>query len=333
VGRLNTPDEQEATLLWGRSYRGTAEAFVDSPRPKELERVFNDDLKKYFALACLSRSKSASQVLVEASSRVVFKVRVLLEKSIEKPVVTFSLRSDDFLFQAFSGWFYGSSKKQGVSVRFPLTSCVPTPMCASGCYAHDALDAAPLPLIRGVLNGVIARVYEEGGNNRRKRIERLLQPHTRRAAIAAHREIQGLPPGWTRKPRIRFAHVGEAAAYPNFSNMIAMQVKILTRGEVDCVVYTRHPMADKLDPNLWVVNYTLDKTTERATARVPNNARIVYSAWGGETSQCGAVNFLEHHRWVHMKPAGKGSVCPATLPETTDRRCDALRCDFCFNKV
>src|SRR5262249_1290625 len=42
------------------------------------------------------------------------------------------------------------------------------------------------------------------------------------------------------------------------------------------------------------------------------------------------VNFLEHHRWIHVKPVGTGKVCPATAPEAKVRTCDACQCDFCF---
>jgi len=264
--------------------------------------------------------------------RVVFSVRVLLERSIEVAVTESLYREEDRIAHLLNGWFYGRSKKQGVSVRFPLTSCVPTPQCAAGCYAHDVLDAAPFPLTRGVLNGVVARTYEMGARNCREKIEHLLLPHTERAIKTAWEEVKSLPDGWTRSPYIRFAHVGEAAAYPEFSNMLAKQVKRISNGDVTCVVYTRHPRADELDPDLWVINYTIDKTTGRNAARVPKHVRLVYSAWDGETSALGTVNFLEHHRWLHIPPKGNGRVCPATLPETEDRRCDALKCDFCFNK-
>jgi hypothetical protein len=231
----------------------------------------------------------------------------------------------------FSGHFYGSSKKQGLSVRFALISCHATKQCASACYAHDVLDAAPGAVVRGALNHFTASVYERHPDFREE-IGRRLAPHTRQALTAALTEAEQLGASWTREARIRFAHVGEAAAYPQFSNALARQVLDMSGGRVKCVVYTRHKKAAELDPELFVVNFTLDDSSERRRNWIPSTARTVFAAFGGRVSRAAEVNFLEHHRWSHAKPKGEGNVCPATRPETIDRTCDAVRCDLCFQQ-
>jgi hypothetical protein len=80
-----------------------------------------------------------------------------------------------------------------------------------------------------------------------------------------------------------------------------------------------------------VINFTLDKSSQSRKSWAPPQARIVFSAFGGELSSEADVNFLEHHqRGFHALPIGSGTVCPTTLPETKVRTCDAVRCDRCF---
>ncbi len=35
---------------------------------------------------------------------------------------------------------------------------------------------------------------------------------------------------------------------------------------------------------------------------------VVFSAFGGVVDSESDINFLEHHRWFHAEPIGKGSV-------------------------
>jgi hypothetical protein len=212
----------------------------------------------------------------------------------------------------------------------PLSTCSPTRLCAGACYAHDVLDAVPASVVRGAVNGIIAERFEHGHQDSRQAILARLQLQTQRAICAALQEVRALGLGWTRRPYIRFSHVGEIAAFPQFANALAHQVRQLSGGEVDCVVYTRHPRARDLDPGLLVINFTLDKSSQARKSWAPPRARIVFSAFGGELSPEAEVNFLEHHRWFHASPSGTGTVCPTTLPETKARRCDAVRCDRCF---
>lgn len=329
MGRLNTLEEKRSTLEWARSYGAAPHSRLPSADLSSIRPTFASELRAYFALAALSRSKNSPKELVSEAHRIVFRCRVVLERRITQSLLT--AIGDTIPSWLFGGSFYGFSKKQGTSVRMPLLSCRPTSLCAGGCYAHDVLDAAPLSVIRGATNGVIARLYEAGASEGRVEIMRRLEPHSMRAIKAAIAELKALEgSGWNRRPFIRFSHVGEIAAFPAFANAISAQVRDLSGGGVDCVVYTRLKSVSELDPDLWVVNFTLDQSSRERRAWVPPHARIVFSAFGGEVDPEAEVNFLEHHRWSHLTPVGQGRVCPATAPDVPERTCDAVRCNRCF---
>jgi uncharacterized protein YkvS len=293
--------------------------------------VFQDDLKDYFRLCALSRSKSAVPAYISSALQDVFGVRSLLEKSIIRAIESSSSSFEDKVNGVLENNFFGFSKKQGTSLRMPLASCNPTKLCAPGCYAHDVLDAAPFAVIRGAMNGWLAGAYEKSDKEARDRILKELQPHAKSAIRNAKKELKTLPKGFKRRAFIRFSHVGEIVAFPEFADALAGLVKRLSDGEVDCVVYTRHRNVSKLDPSLWVINFTLDPSSLKRKEWAPSHARIVFSAFGGVTSDIAEVNFLEHHRHGHMaRTAGTGRVCPATAPETKVRTCDACHCNRCF---
>jgi hypothetical protein len=157
-----------------------------------------------------------------------------------------------------------------------------------------------------------------------------LQRPIGRMVRAAMRDAEHAAATFARRPRIRFAHVGEFAAFPEYANALATQVRRQSAGAVDCVVYTRHPDAKLLDPSLFVVLFSLDESSEDRRRFVPPTARAVRSAFAGRITDTVDVNFLEHHRWVHIKPVGTGKICPSTAPDTKDRTCDGCKCDFCF---
>jgi hypothetical protein len=160
-----------------------------------------------------------------------------------------------------------------------------------------------------------------------------LAPHTRRAIRAAEKEAEALrSTDWLRRPFIRFSHVGEIAAFPDFANKLAAQVCDLSGGGVDCVIYTRHPNAKKLCSKLLIINFTLDQSSYDRKEWSPPSARIVFSAFNGEIDPDVDINFLEHHRWSHFPPIGTGQICPATHPEASERTCDAVRCSLCFQR-
>ena len=334
MGRLNSTQERKETLSWGRSFNPTARKLPDGFTLKTVRLTFHKDLKGYFALSCLSRSLSESRDLVEGASKLVFRVRCALEEAIKHSILDNLENNRGNSEVLFSSNFFGSSKKQGTSLRMPLTTCRPTSLCASACYAHDVLDAAPAAVVRGAINGVVASMFESGDRREREQILLRLFPHVKRAVRNAQNELKKLPVGFLRRANIRFAHVGEICRFSEFANALATQVKDVSDGSVDCVVYTRLAESAKLDKDLWIINFTLDEVSHERRKFVPPSARIVYSAFKGKTSTEADVNFLEHHRWSHIAPSGNGgTLCPATLPDTKNRSCDAVMCDRCFRKT
>jgi len=192
------------------------------------------------------------------------------------------------------------------------------------------MDAGRNPVVKGVLNGVIAARYETGDEALRAELRTILRRHARRAVAAAIREAGAA--GFSRQPRIRFSHVGEIVAFPRFANDLARVIWEESHHTVACVVYTRHPDARLLDPELFIVNFTLDRSSWDRLPWAPAGSRLTYSAWEGATSSEVAVNFVEHHRFKHGVPTGSGVICPTTNPETPLRTCDAVKCDLCFTK-
>ncbi len=334
MGRMNTNQERLQTLAWGQAFKGIRRVLKGQISASVIKRTFQSELNNYFALSCLSRHLSESRELVGEANRIVFQVRRDIEESMFRSISHALLQTPEAIGILFSGRMFGRSNKQGTSFRMPLTTCQPTPYCASACYAHDALDAAPYPVIRGVINWIIASLFESGDEDMKRDIMKGILPHLRRAVRDAHAELSRLPEGFTRRANIRFAHVGEIIPYPNFANTLAREIKSVSQGSVDCVVYTRHVRAAELDKNLWTVNFTLDETSLARRKWAPQWARIVYSAFGGTISSDADVNFLEHHRWAHLPhKKGTGRICPATLPETKVRSCDAVRCARCFSPI
>jgi hypothetical protein len=330
MGRLNTIDEQAATLEWAAKYRSSRIVGCDVSSITSLRLRYGDDLRRYFALAALSRSTTAPAQMVSDALARVFRVRVVLEQNIALALTNLVSAEGLRALNLSREPLHGYSKKQGVSIRMPLSSCVPSKVCGAACYAHDVLDAAPASVVRGAVNGTLAAWYERGdGRQREELLTELIRP-VRRMVKAALKDAQLASPAFVRRPRIRFAHVGEFASFPKFSNALARLVRECSDGEVDCVVYTRHPDAKLFDPKLFVVLFSLDESSEDRRRFIPETARVVRSAFGGQISDTVDVNFLEHHRWVHIKPIGTGNICPSTAPETKVRTCDACKCDFCF---
>jgi len=278
----------------------------------------------------LARSKTAVPGLPERAHVLLFRVRTILEGDLQLAISRAPVHPNVRLDALFDGSYFGFSKKQGTSLRLPLRTCSPTKLCAGGCYAHDVLDATPAAVVRGAINGWIAEHYERGDQEVRAQLAERIEPHVKRAIKSAKSELKNLPDGFKRRAFIRFSHVGEIVHTPKFANDIAQMVQDLSEGEVDCVVYTRHKRAVELDPNLWIVNFTLDPVSEYRQFWAPTHARIVYSAFGGKTSPIAEVNFLEHHRHGHLHQVGDGRACPATQPQATNRTCDGNQCNRCF---
>jgi hypothetical protein len=330
VGRKNTPAEQQDNIEWAKQYCGNKETPADLTALRDIRAHFAGDLRRYFALAALSRSTTAPAVTVDAAMSMVFRVRVLLERSIEDVALRLVARLGMPAINLRDEPLHGSSNKQGVSIRMPLSSCAPSKVCGAACYAHDVLDAAPASVVRGALNGAIATWFEEGDKWHRAELLAALERPVQRMVRSAQKDAEAASVAFVRRPRIRFAHVGEFAPFPAFANALARRVRELSDGGVDCVVYTRHPDARLLDPELFVVLFSLDESSENRRRFAPPTALVVRSAFGGRVSESVDVNFLEHHRWTHIHPVGSGKVCPATAPETRVRTCDACKCDLCF---
>jgi hypothetical protein len=330
MGRLNTIQEQAATLEWASQYRGAILSLEKIAGISDMRLVFGHSLRRYFALAALSRSTTAPAQMVSEAFNLVFRVRVVLEQSIASTFTDIATRDGIGALDLNRAPLHGYSKKQGVSIRMPLSSCVPSKICGAACYAHDVLDAAPASVVRGAINGAVSSWYERGSEPQREELISTLMQPVRRMVEAARKDARAAAPHFVRRPRIRFAHVGEFAPFPEFANTLAKLVYEISDGEVDCVVYTRHPDAKLLDPDLFVVLFSLDESSEDRRRFVPPKARVVRSAFGGHITETVDVNFLEHHRWVHIKPSGTGMICPSTAPETKIRTCDACQCDFCF---
>jgi hypothetical protein len=330
MGRLNTIEEQTRTVGWALEFRAGKPRTAHVASVPELRSSFGADLRRYFALAALSRSTTAPAQLVSDALALVFRVRVVLEQSIAGTLNNLILRDGVSALALSRAPIHGYSKKQGVSIRMPLSSCAPSKLCGAACYAHDVLDAAPASVVRGAVNGALAFHYEQGNETAREHLMAELQRPITRMIRDAVRDAKDAAKTFLRRPRVRFAHVGEFASFPAYANALARGVRDQSKGEVDCVVYTRHPDAKLLDPNLFVVLFSLDESSEDRRRFVPPKARVVRSAFAGRITETVDVNFLEHHRWVHIAPVGTGKVCPSTAPETKVRTCDACKCDFCF---
>jgi hypothetical protein len=333
--RVLTRDQHRFALTWAQRLtpQSLAKRSLPCVSPAVLIESQRSSLIQYFRLCALSRNKNADPRMASDATDALFRTRVILESHIQQLIAASPGSLEKKLKHLGIDSFFGVSKKQGVSLRMPLNTCRPTSQCAGGCYAHDVLDAAPPAIVRGAINGFIARTFEDGPIADRALIIKMLRSAIRRAARAACRELDALPQGFTRRPYIRFSHVGEIAAFPLFANALALEVAQQSDAKVDCVVYTRHHNARLLDEKLWVINFTLDPASHDRRSWAPSGARLVYSAFGGEISAEAEVNFLEHHRHSHLAVTkGNGAICPATLPSCEVRTCDACRCSTCFER-
>ncbi len=326
MGRLNTDHERKETLNFIKSMKLNSPAFLDL-QFSTIAREHYENLRAYFALCAMARGKSMFR---NDAKEILFSTRVKLENNIKKRALKTIKHKPNECITLLKQKFFGGSKKQGISIRLPLASCEPTKLCSNLCYAHDVLDAAPPSVIRGALNGAIAELYQENPTQFGKIISKYWDKWIFNAIKEAHSEKEYS--NFDRQSRIRFGHVGDGAAYPLFMNFIASKVKKYSNGRVQPIIYTRHRSAKYLDSDLFVINFTLDPTSEDRYVFAPPDSRIVYSAFGGQTSEKAEINFLEHHRFEHFDQVGKGSVCPATVPDTKDRTCDGLACNKCFVK-
>jgi hypothetical protein len=294
-----------------------------------LRQLFVSYSRSYFSLAALTRRSVLCEDVRQDGLARLFKMRSFLET---KLLAEFRYNSARLpvLDEATKDSFFGKSKKQGISIRYALASCVPTATCGGRCYAHDGRDRELLHIYRGVLNYYVGLEFENGSPERRNQILGLLStPIDKGVEAALVDQASAMSEGYKRLPRIRFSHVGEMAATPEFTNALALEVK-KRDPRVQCVIYTRHPNAKLLDANLLVVNFTLEGTRDAREKFVPSGARIVNSAWDGKINKVAEVNFLEHHVEKSTIAKGAGSVCPVTANHKLTPSCDSAHCQKCF---
>jgi hypothetical protein len=258
-----------------------------------------------------------------------FRARYVLDSRVETTVS--QLLDDDSIpiNRILKRQVFGYTKKQGVSFRLSLSTCVPSPLCGGGCYAHDGRERVTSTILSGCYNTIIAKRWEDG-----EIPDSMLLPHVERAIGLAKADARFAKSEYDidRRARIRLAHVGELAAYPRFANWLGHNIRELSGGEVDGVVYTRHPNVCDLDKAALIINLTVDESSENRRQWATDGIRVVWSAWDGKLDPTAEINFLEHHdHGQHASPSGKGSVCPVTSTQTEHRFCDAFHCTKCFD--
>lgn len=290
-----------------------------------------EDIKDYGRLCGLARRRKDPAVLPPST---LFRVR----KGLEDNIMRAAIAAPD---QIFEGAVFGCSSKQGVSFRLGLNSCSPSAICMERCYAHDGRDAAPGAVRRGALNSALFQLLE--GRHATEHLTRL-RSHVRKAVLSAAKQAEE---AWThygfRRPvRIRFAHAGDICKWPKAANQVGRLVREVAQElqlqdpRIRLVCYTRYPNP-KLDPDLWIVNVSLDPST-KPTAVPKENCNVTWGAFDEALPPaCVLVKnkinvvFAEHHGAWRAALPGKTRhfVCPSTQIGKL-HGCDANRCDRCF---
>jgi hypothetical protein len=312
--------------------RSMSDATTDARDLTTLKTVFAHMCRTYYTVSAISRRQRLEADLRQKLLGLLFPLRARIEQQI---LAAFRrLDNQHELWRAAVGKsFFGVSAKQGVSIRYPLATCVPTALCSGRCYGHDGRDRELHLIFRASLNGFVGHSYESAtAAVRRDILDRLSKAIHYGVKKAIEDAKLSAKSGYEREPRIRFSHIGDMATTPEFTNALAAEI---SRHEplIACVIYTRHPRAARLDPGLFRVNFTLDSADDPRRDVAPPFARLVSSAWDGRATEHVAINFLEHHVEKTSRAAGGGFVCPVTLHHDTTPTCDSARCDRCFRKV
>lgn len=292
--------------------------------------AYHEPGRIYFSLAARSRASSCPPEEKAMITNQLFLARTLIETSMIKAI---SLNMAPFFDLIFKKGFFGYSIKQGVTVRFPLSTCKPTKRCGGGCYAHDGRDKYLASIARGVFNYLAFQYFEKTN------LSEIASPHLQAFYIQIDKAINYAKSeandaqlnGFKRRPRIRLSHVGELAANPEVTNWLAKQIDVRSSGEVDTIIYTRHPNASKLDAETMIVNFTVESDSDVRKKYAPSGAHLVASSWGGRAYESVSVNFLEHHGRTNFKMTGDGLVCPVTVNHELTPTCDSAKCSICFS--
>ena len=338
--------EKKRTSIWGpkRPTRSAADVIEEADRclfhlktlrPMPLESVAsirNSFIKpghSYYALAALSRRNALTEIDRSHALRKLFGLRSQLERCMLESI-EHNATNVDIMRYAAKPSFFGRSIKQGVSIRYPLATCVPTKLCGGLCYAHDGRDRDLQRLFRGALNWYLGNLYELGAETVRRSVMSSLSAAIGEAIAAARsdRDLANME-GYKRSPRIRFSHVGDMAETPEFANALAQEIG-RRAPDIRCVIYTRHPSAKLFDSKAFIINFTVDGEGDSRISYKPPNARLVSSSWDGKLLEHAEINFIEHHVEKTKVPSGKGQTCPVTLNHDVTPSCDSARCEKCF---
>jgi hypothetical protein len=298
----------------------------------DMKREFVPPARAYYSLAACSRRQGLESQSLAKTLEGLYRFRATLEKAIiaELPLIQ---RQDTIVSAAFTKRFFGVSAKQGVSIRYPLLTCIPTRLCGGRCYAHDGRDRELHLIFRACLNYYIGDMWEAGDSRQRSRVEKLLDPIVQFGVCEALKEARlASVSGFDRSPRIRFSHIGEMIATPEFSNWLARRIRQIDE-RVQCIVYTRHIWASRYNPDYFILNFTVDDAGGDRLHYMPSWGRLVSSAWDGRVNPEADVNFLEHHVEKHSRANGLGNICPVTSHRSSASTCDIARCDKCFRNV
>ena len=302
------------------------------PAPRDVSELkirLAESCQIYYSLAASSRRKHLDDALRSSILKSLFPLRSLIENSIQRNLERIG-DQQTLMAYACTKSFFGYTKKQGVSIRFPLMTCVPTSLCGGLCYAHDGRDRGIHIMFRAQLNYYIANKFEQGSRTCRSQIMSMLDRSVDYGIKQSiHDAESARAEGFTRSPRIRFSHIGEMAAVPEFSNSLAAEIKS-REPMVQCVMYSRHPDVGKLNSDLFVINFTIDAVSRSRLKFAPSNSRIVSSGWDGETEDLAEITFLEHHVEKVVRKSGSGLVCPVTENHDSESSCDQAKCNRCF---
>lgn len=296
----------------------------------QLIDTYSDPGRIYFSLAARSRASScAPEERLQIDSQL-FHARVLIENSMAKAIAT---NSDAFNDLIFKKGFFGYSIKQGVSVRFPLSTCKPTNRCGGGCYAHDGRDKHLSSIARGVFNYLALRQFEKSNMSKVSpaNLHGFYNQIDKAIKYAKEDAKNSELNGFSRRPRIRLSHVGELAALPEASNWLAQKIYERSNGEVDSIIYTRHPSASRLNTGSMIVNFTVESDLDKRRRFAPKGSHLVASSWGGHAYESVTVNFLEHHGRKNFRMTGDGRTCPVTVNHELTPTCDSAKCSLCFS--
>lgn len=295
----------------------------------DLKAFYSPVCKSYYQLAAVSRGKHLETSLRKEILDILFQFRSSIETKI-----LLDLQESETKFdvekEVLRGRFFGASAKQGLSIRYSLNSCYPTKDCSGRCYAHDGRDRELNHLIRGVLNYYYGLKYEGAPCDDReimmKKLSSSISKAIKQSIEEQHRSKQN---GFSRLPRIRFSHIGEMARTPVFTNDLAREIRS-QNPKVQCVIYTRSPEANLLDKDLFIINFTIDDSSDSRLKYACKWMNVVNSAWDGKLTPKANVNFLEHHVEKVSLPHLEGSICPVTYDHKSLSSCDQAMCDKCF---